>query len=791
MNGILQDLRYAVRMWRCNPGFSAAALVALALGIGANTAVFTVVNGVLLRPLPFPDPERLLFLAAAPRGSSAPSARLDDREYLAFRRADRLFEAVATFEARGVDVSGAGEPARLPAAAVTADYFRVLGVSPALGRTFVSADEGARTVVIGAALWRERFAADPQAIGTEVRIDGVPHTIAGVMPPGFSYPEGAQAWLPLTPRVDPHVGFLRPVIGRAFPDITARAAQAELQAVLPPNRRAIAGPLREMMVGDVRRPLLIFDAAVGFVLLIACANVANLLLIRTAARRREIAIRGAIGASARRLTRQLLTESVLLALLGGAAGLLLATWGVPLLLALAPEGAIPRAGEIRIDRWALAFTVALSAATGLLFGAAPLPHAVGRPLRETRSGNARAGERRSGRLRDALAVFELALALVLLAGGGLMLKSFLRAVSVDPGYQPRNVLAISVSLPEAMYRTEQARLEFQERVLEKLAAAPGVAAVGAVDLAPLGPHLFMGDAQFEGGAPRTRELLVEKSSASPGYFRALGIRLLRGREFDARDRAGAPGVAIVSQSVARRAWPGEDPIGKRLSLESRPQASDWLTVVGVVDEVRQFGPTEVAPPQVYRPFAHAVGGGLEGEMTFVARTAIDASLIAPSLLRRAIYEVERTQAVASIGTMQERIARSVAERVFQTRLLGGFAAIALLLAAVGIYSVLACSVAERTREIGIRIALGAAARDIMGEVLRRSAVLTALGVAAGTAGAFATTRALASLLFEVKPADPAVFAMVAALLGAVAVLAAVAPARRATAVDPVIALRHE
>jgi len=496
-----------------------------------------------------------------------------------------------------------------------------------------------------------------------------------------------------------------------------------------------------------------------------------------------MAIRGAIGASAGRLVRQLLTESALLAAIGGTAGLLLAMWGVPTLLALAPEGVIPRADEVHIDGWVLAFTAGVSLLTGILFGLAPLPHAIGTPLRT--------GSYRRTRLRKVLAVAELALALVLLAGGGLMLKSFHRLRAVDSGYRPENVLTLAVSLPEAVYSTPLARLEFQQKLLEKLEAVPGVAAAGAVDLAPLGSQFLAGDIKVENGAPIPGGYLVERSCASPGYFRAMGIGLLRGRDFTPRDDAEGPRVAVVSQSVARHAWPGRDPIGQRISLAPHPSPHDWLTVVGVVDDVRQFGPAAAPAAAVYRPLAQAVGQTFGTEMTFVARTAIDPSLIAPTILRRAVYDVDRTQAIASIATMQDRLARSVAERVFQTRVLAAFAILALLMAAVGIYGVLAYSVAERTREIGIRIALGAAPRAIMGEVLRGAAMLAVLGVALGTAGAFAATRALSGLLFEVKPGDPAVFAAVAALLGGVAVVAGWAPARRATRVDPVVALRYE
>jgi putative ABC transport system permease protein len=790
VNGFTQDLRHSARLLRSNPGFSAVAVLALALGIGANASVFTVVNGVLLRPLPFPDPDRLVLVAEAARGAVAtPWHRLSDRDYLALRQSDRLLDALATFEARGADLAGAGDPVHLRAGAVTADFFRALGVRPAIGRGFTAADETAPVAVIGASLWRERFAADPKIVGATVHIDGVPHTIIGVMPAGFAYPDDAQLWTPLVVRADPHMGFYRPVVGRLSAGVSAGEVGAELQPLLPKGRVAVIEPFQELMVADVRRPLLIFDAAVGFVLLIACANVANLMLIRTSARAKEMAVRGAIGATTGRLARQLFTESALLAACGGAAGLLIATWGVPLLLSLAPEGAIPRLSDIHIDAGVLAFTAAVTALTAILFGLAPLPYVVGGRLRDSLATGPRVGGPRRTRLRSALAVAELAFALVLLAGGGLMLKSSLRILSVDSGYRPENLLAMTIELPDAVYRTPGARLAFETKLLEKLSAVGGVTVAGAADFTPLSAHLLEGDISVEPGARVPEGYLVEKVSASPGYFGALAIRLLGGRDFTPGDSNLSPRVAVVSQSVAHELWPGQNPIGKRLSTETRPKAEDWLTVVGVVGDVRQFGPATPPVRAVYRPIAQSDLSA--GELTFVARTAIDPALIAPTILRRAVADVERNQAIASLTTMQDLLSQSVAEPLFQTRVLAAFAVMALLLAAVGIYGVVAYSVSERTREIGIRIALGAGRRDVLREVLTSALRIAAAGVVLGSAGAFAATRTLSRLLFEVKPGDPAVFAAVATLLVAVAVAAGLIPARRATQVDPVVALRYE
>jgi putative ABC transport system permease protein len=794
MHSLIQDLRYAGRMLRCNPGLSVIAVLALAIGIGANTAVFTIVNAVLLRPLPYPHPERLFLLTEDPRKSHVGSPmRLHDRDFVELRRYDRLFDGLAAFVSRGTDMVGAGEPVHLEAASVTADFMRALGVTPIMGRTFDGADEtgSLRAAVIGASLWRERFAADPQIVGRRIRLDGVGHTIIGVMPPGFAFPSGAQLWTPMEVRPDPHIGFARPVVGRLKNGATPEQAQAELQAVLGSRRVAVVQPFQELVVAGVREPLLIFVGAVAFILLIACADVANLLLIRVASRGHEIAVRAALGAGSRRLVRQLLTESTLLSLASGCVGLLLAIWGMPVLLALAPEGAIPALAEVHVDGRVLTFAFGVSLLAGLLFGAAPAFHILRRPLRASLAGTELVAGRARAGLRSALVVAELALALVLLAGGGLMLKSFLRMRAADPGFRPDNVLTITVSLPDTVYRAPGARRDFERRLVEKLSGGPGVAAVGAVDLLPLGSFMLIGDIHVDGGAIVRRGYSVDKPCVSPQYFRAMGIRLLEGRDFSSQDDLSAPGVAIVSQSVAREVWPGQNAIGKRLSMQDRPNPADWLIVVGIVEDVRQYGVTSGRRRAVYRPYSQATGPVLSNEITFVVRTAVDPLLIAPTILRHAVYEVDPNQPVASIAPMQYLVGRDMAEPLFQTRLLAAFSIMALLLAALGIYGVLSFTVAVRTREIGIRMALGAATRDVMRDVLGYTFTLAAVGVAVGATGAVAATRVLANLLFEVKPADPMVLLAVAVLLASVAALAGWIPARRATRIDPVIALRYE
>jgi len=799
---MLQDMRFALRTLRRSPAFTAAAVLTLALGIGANTAVFTVVNGILLRPLPFPEPERLFLISYLPRNNPfLTRPGLDDRDYLEFLRQDQVFEHIATSNSSPVTLTGAGDPVRVPAATVTPGLFPVLRVNPAIGRWFLAEEDRPgrdRVVVLSNKLWQSRFSGDSDILGKTITLDGVVHTVVGVMPPGFGFPGDSELWTPLAVVIDPHNSYTRPVVGRLKPGISRQRAQAELETFashlqLEPGEKrsdfvARIIPLKDAVVGNIRTSLLIFVGAVAFVLLIACANFANLLLIRAAGRRQEISVRAALGARRWRLVRQLLTESTLVALAGGAAGTLLATTGVSALLALAPAGKIPRIDEIHLDGWVLAFTVAVSVATGIAFGLMPALGATGRELRESLSGSGRTLTGRHGGFRSALVISEIALALVLLAGAGLMLKSFLRIRAVDPGFRAGNVLTMAVELPESTYRTAAQMRAFHQRTLEKLARLPGVLVAGAVNWLPLGEWWVKGDFRLEGG--RHSHFDVVKPAVSPGYFRTIGIRMQRGRDFTDRDSATAPGVAIISQMVGRRLWPGEDPIGKRISMEDDPKPEDWLTIVGVVDEVRQQGLTEQPELAIYQPYPQVTRTFFLGHMTFAVRTASNPQSIAPAV-RSVLRNVDQNQPVQSISTMEDIIAGTTTEPRFQTRLLAVFAMLALTLAAIGVYGVLAYSVSERTHEIGIRMALGAGKGNVMGMVLRNSLILAAAGVSLGTAGALIVTRVLGRFLFEVKPTDPATFAVVALLLAAIALLAGCIPARRATKVDPVVALRFE
>lgn len=799
-----QDLRYALRSLRKSPGFTALAVLAMALGIGANTAVFTVVNGVLLRPLPLVQPERLFLISYQPRlGPLAGKPSLSDHDYLEFQRRTHAFERVTTFGQDQVTLTGAGDAVRLPAALVTSSFFPAVRVSPAMGRTFASQEEqpGAPGVaVLSQELWRSRFAADPNILGKAISVNGIKRSVIGVMPAGFAFPGDAQLWLPLAVGADPLLSAYRPAFGRLRPSVTQRQAQAELETLVshlplaPGEHRngwaAEVLRLQDLLVGGIRKSLLLFMGAVAFVLLIACANVANLLLVKASLRRQEMAVRTALGAPRSRLIRQLLTESAMLSLGGAIAGLLLAIFGVRALLALAPAGIIPRVAEIHLDARVIGFALGLGAVTGILFGLLPAVQATGWELRTFLSQAGRAVTGRSEGLRSLLVVSEIALTLVLLTGAGLLLKSFLRMRAVDPGFRAENVLTMTVDLPESLYNTTVSIQAFHARTLEKLSNLPGVLAAGAVNWLPLNGALMWGHFHIYGGPPMPPGYMLDKPAVSPEHFRVMGIPLLSGRAFSDQDSSTAPRVAIISRSVARTFWPGGDALGQRITLEDHPKPPvDWLTIIGVVDDVRQQSLTKKAHPAIYQPYAQVKRPFFLNHMTFAVRTARPASLV--TAMRGALREVDRNQPVQSITVMTDLVATTTAESQFQTRLIAIFSMLALLLAAIGVYGVLACAVAERTREIGIRMALGAEKSDITRMVLRRSLLLVTVGVSLGVVGALAVTRVLARFLFEVKPTDLPTFLVVAALLVAVALLSGWLPARRATRVDPLIALRWE
>ena len=798
-----QDLIYALRGLRKRPAFTLVALLTLTLGIGANAAIFTIVRSVLLRPLPFPQSGDLYAISYARPG--APFwlyPGMSDSNYLALRERNDWFEATATFASAPLTLTGAGDAVRVIGATVTPDFFRVLRVNPIAGASFATGDDQPgrnHLVMLGDSLWRGRFGADPSVVNRTITLDGVAYRVVGVLPPGFSYPANAEVWTPLTVRADPHLTFTRPVIGRLKQGVTrdqAQAAFAALATNLTTDDReklesvAQVTPLKDAVVGDVRRPLSIFMGAVAFVLLIACANVTNLLLMRAVARRQEIATRLALGAGKGRLVRQLMTETALLSLGGGLAGLFVALVGGHALLSLVPTGILPRDAEILADGWVLAFTLAVAVLTAVVLGLVSAFQATRQDLSGTLREGPTAATRQSHRLRHALVVAEMALALVLLVGAGLLVKSFLTLRAVDPGFKPQHVMTMTLDLPAPRYRSAFDLTTFHDRLLASLSPLPDVVSAGAVNWLPLGGMLLRGDIVVEDRRPLPRDYIVTKASISPGYFPAMGIRLLDGRNFTDRDGAKAEGVVVISEQVARLIWPKGDAIGKRISLESNPTPQDWLTIVGIVEDVRQGGLTHNVVPAVYRPYSQVTRPFLLNRMTFVVRTAGDPQKIAP-MMRSALRSLDKDLAPQSVATMEEVIAGTIAESQFQTRLLSVFSTLALVLAAIGIYGVLAASVVERRREIGIRMALGADKAAVVGLMMRRTMLLTGIGVILGTAGALAVTKVLAKLLFKVTPTDVATFTIAAGVLVVVAVLAGLLPARQASSVDPLIALRAE
>jgi len=797
----VMDIRYAVRTLRHSRGFAAAAIATLALGIGATVAVFTVVNGVLLQPLPFPHPDRLFLVSHAPRSIFAPGPTMSDHDYLEFRARTKAFANVATFSSFRAKLTGAGEPAIVSAASVTSEFFDVLSVPAAAGRTFTSGDDQAgrdRLVVIGDRLWRYQLGSDPAVLGRTLTVDGIRRIVVGVMPSGFAFPGDADLWTPRHVAFDPHQAFLMPVIARLRNDVNAAQARAEFDVIAPhlSERAADAQqewtsgflPLKEFVVGDVRKPLQIFAGAIWFVLLIACANVANLLLARASVRRHEIAIRLAIGARRGRIVRQLLTESLLLAITGGAGGVLLAHWLVPALLALAPAGRIPRIEMIRIDTNVVAFATGVSLLTGVLFGLVPALRLTRTRTRESLLPAGRAFRPRHDWTRASLAVGEIALALVLLAGAALLLRSFLHLTAIDPGFRSDSVMTMSVELDDVAYATPAARRAFHTQVLERLSSIPGVVSAGAVNWRPLGNALIYGDFHIE-GQPDPPNDVVDKPAVSPGYFATMGVPLLRGREFTDRDDDNGTPVAIVSRSIARL-FPSEDAIGRRVTLQSEPKPDDWLTVVGIVEDVRQVGLAQPPHAAIYRPYRQVSHPFFLGHMAYVVRSESNAIAVAAAM-RGALREIDRNQPPGAIVSMSEVLYQSTADPRFRARLLGTFAAIALLLAAIGTYGVLAYAVVQRTPEIGIRIALGARRATVVWMVLRETLALSLVGVIVGTAAALAATRVLESFLFQIRATDPATFAGVAGIIVSVALLAGALPALRATRVDPLVALRHE
>jgi putative ABC transport system permease protein len=795
MNALAQDIRFAIRtLWK-TPAFTAIALLALALGIGANSAIFTVVNSVLLHPLPFPQPEQICQIYTA---RFQDSVAMDDRSFVEFEKQSAAFEHLSAISGGATSLTGFGEPIPVHGTAVTTEFWPALGVGASLGRTFRKEDDLGSVAVLSDKLWRSHFNADQSILGKIVQLDGRPRSIIGVMPPGFAFPADAEVWTPLVVNPQPGAGWAYAVIGRLNAGISIDQARAETKAIAQrlepkePHAAESAGvaSLHEFLVGKIRPSLYVLLGAVGFILLIACANVANLLLARGAARRQEVAVRASLGASRSRLIQQLLTESSLLAIAGGTLGLVIAAWGVSLLVRMVPEGMIPRLAEVGINGQVLWFTFLLSLTTSLIFGIAPALQLSKARLADSLKQDERRIAGAQG-LRSVLVAGEIALSLVLLIGAGLMIKSFVRLRSVNPGFNPQSTFVLTVDLPFNEERTASSLVAYHKEVLDKLSALPGVSSSGAIDWLPFDNALIRGDFYSEAGSRPRAHFNVTKPGVTRGYFQAIGIRLLRGRNFTEHDTQSSPGVAIVSESVARRAWGDENPIGKRVTLEDRPKPQDWLTVVGVVDDVKQQNLAEKTPlAVVYQPMTQVIRPFFLFHMAYVVRGSGDLSAL-PSLMRSRFREVDPNQPIQLMAPMGDLVSATTAEPRFYSRMLGSFSAIALLLASLGIYGVMAYSVVQRTREIGIRVALGAQRSDIFRSVMLKSALLVFAGVAIGLAGALGVTRVLQNLLFDVKPTDAATFAAVSVVLILVALAATYIPARRATSVDPMVALRYE
>jgi predicted permease len=805
MDTLRQDLLYAVRRLRRAPGFTLVAVATIALGIGANSAIFSVVRAVLLKPLPFPESERLVRVAQTWKGQ--PSV-YSPANFLDVTAQTRTLEGMAAWDGSGFVLGGQGAPERVEGAEVSAGFFDVLRVHAAPGRTFAAGENEpgrTRVVVLGHGLWTRRYGADPGVVGRTLQIDREPHLVVGIAPAGFAYPEGAEVWRPLEYDAQFRnnsrgawyldvVGRLKPGVGVGTADREVATIAARLAAQYPDQNEGVGAtviPLQEATVGEVRPALLMLLGAVGLVLLIACVNVANLLLARVAAREGELAVRTAIGAARGRLLRQLLTESVVLALIGGATGLLLAWLSLDVLLGLQPEG-VPRLAEVQLDRAVVAFALALSVATGLVFGVFPAVHSTRRMTAQAlREGGRGLLGRRGGGLRSGLVVGPMALAMVLLAGAGLLLRSFVQLRRVDPGFASAHALTFRVSLPDSAYESEPARTAFFGELLERLSGLPAVRSVGGVSGLPLGGTRFNLSFEVAGRPPLppAQQPSMEIRVVTDGYFKTMGIPVVRGRGLEPGDRDGARPVVVLSETAVRRFFPDEDPIGKRITIgwgrpDGKPKAGG--EVVGVVGDVKERGLATAPVPELYVPHAQLPTQMLD----VVVRTTADPSSLVGSM-RTLVRGLDPELAVARVRTLDEVVARSISEPRFYTLLLGAFAGAALLLAALGIFGVMSYAVVERSREIGIRLALGASPVDVLGAVLRKALLLTAAGVAAGLAGALAVSRALSHLLFDLSATDPATLLGMAAVLAAVALLASYLPARQATRVDPLIALRSE
>jgi putative ABC transport system permease protein len=819
MEPLWQDLRYSARMLMKSGGFTLIAVITLALGIGATTAIFSVVNGVLLRPLAYHDPQQIVTLLNKGRGPVSPANFLD------FQANTQSFAQMAAAEAWGGTLMSNDKPEEISGLRMGDGFFELLNIQPLLGRTLQPEDFQPgkdHVLVLSHKLWQRAFGGDPAVVGHPLALSGETYIVVGVMPPEFQFPPfwstRAEMWAPLDLRNRATMrgsNSLR-VFARLKPSVSLTQAQAEIDAMntqlalaYPEENAGInirVDPLNEKVVGNVRPALLVLSGAVGFVLLIACANVACLLLARAATRQREIAVRVALGASRWRILRQLLTESLLLSLCGAAAGILLAVWGVDLLTAMLAGNTnsfavrLPRLSEIKVDAAAFVFTLVVSLLTSVLFGLAPAVSASKPDLNQVlkESGRGTMGGRR--RLREMLVIAELALAMVMLIGAGLLMSSFLKLQAIDPGFNPRNVLTMTTSVAGASQYVGPAREAYYRQLTERLAALPGVESASAINHLPLAGDTWGLGLTIEGRPlPRPGHgIEVTFRVSRPEYFRTMGIPFRTGRDFTDRDTSDAPGVVILNETLARRQWPAEDPLGKRVTLDDphdKSRAPLWLTVIGVVKDVKQESWMDAPSNEIYVTFQQSRGfyastARQYTSMTIVVRTTVEPRSLATTA-QEMVRKFDRNIPVSNVASMDQVIADALWQPRFNLQLIGLFAGVALVLAAIGLYGVMSYSVAQRTHEVGLRMALGAQRRDVMKLVLRQGMKLTLLGVALGLFASAALTRLMTQLLFAVSSTDPTTFVVISLILVGVALLACFVPALRATKVDPMVALRYE
>lgn len=819
MENVFQDIRYSARSLMKTPAFTAVAIVVLALAIGANTAIFTVVNAVLIRALPYPNSDRLVMLwETNPRFQiGIDSLPVTPGTFMDWREQSSVFEHISALGAGHFNLSGSGEPERISGASVSANFFRLMGTEPKLGRAFQDDEErpGAnKVVVISYSLWQRRFGGADDAVGKPMTLDGESYTVIGIAPEGFQFPRArelpyfvgvssaTELWRPMTLTEDfiskKRANHQLTVIAKLKSGVTRDQAQAEMTAIASrleqayPENQGIGSKvvlLSEQVVGNSKIALLVLMGAVGLVLLIACANVANLMLTRASGRRKEIAIRIALGASRGHVIRQLMSEALLLSVASAVAGTLLSLWGVRAMLALSGQH-LPRLNEVTVDPTVLGFTVAIALLTSLFFGLTPALQASKINLVQTLKDGSRgqSGGQRASRVRGALVVAEVALSLVLLIGAGLMIKSLAHLLRVDPGFKADRALTMNISLLGSKYPSANQQISFFDEVRQRVQVLPGIESVGLISSAPLSGGVYAGGFSIEGreGASANEDLSADRRMISPEYFNALGIPLIRGRYFTERDNQGSTGVAIVSDSFARQFLSKADPIGMRIKLGGRDSTRPWLSIVGTAGDVRDTALESDPRPCVYLPYSQFPASS----MSLVVRTAVDSRTLLPAI-RSEVWAIDKDQPVTDVKTMDEYVSDSVSPRRANALLLAVFAVLAFVLASIGVYGVMAYSVTQRVREIGIRMALGAQRPDVIRLIVGSAMTLVLAGVGIGIASALALSRVLSSLLYGVSATDPMTFALISVLLVSVASLASYIPARRATKVDPMIALRCE